>query len=261
MKEYYSNEMTDASQKELVSFSRWMNKNHGNYPIIVGGWAVFAHLSMVSSGLGKAKMGLAQTEFIPIGSRDIDVVFLSKHLMDTVLLHYFTANGFVPIRSFLERSYVKEIRTSRGMEQIFIDACSANDNREIPSLKMKIPWSLATKFNERVELDKGAVIYVPTIELLLMQKMGAAIGRISLRKTHPSDYLESKIWKDCYDITNLLARLPVKQDSLKKFLSHVNLDEHLDVLFDELQDKKEILTEAKTSIEQLWKKMGVEQTK
>lgn len=257
MKAYYNKEIIEASQRELVSFSRWMNKNHGNYPIIVGGWAVFFHLSKVSSELGKAKLGSMQLGFDPLGSRDIDVVFESKHLMDTVLVNYFRANEFIAKKDILEVSYVKEVKTPIGVEQIFIDACCAKDVRAIPDLNIKIPWSNVAKFNEKFELDNEAIIYAPTVELLLMHKIGACIGRTLQRKISPSDYLESKIWKDCYDITNLLARLPIKQAQLKKFLEQVKLDKHTEILLGELKAKKEILTEAKTSVEELQKKIGV----
>ncbi|MBI4044124.1 MAG: hypothetical protein HY392_00270 [Candidatus Diapherotrites archaeon] len=257
MKAHYNKEILEASHMELVSFSRWMNKNHGNYPIIVGGWAVFSHLSKVSGELGKAKLGSMQLGFTPLGSRDIDVVFGSKYLMDMVLVNYFRANGFIAKKDILEVSYVKEVKTPLGVEQIFIDACTAKDVREIPDLKIKIPWNNAAKFNEKFELDKEAIIYVPIIELLLMQKIGAAIGRVLLRKTQASDYLESKIWKDCYDITNLLARLPVKQARLKKFLEQAKLGKHIGVLFGELKGQREILAEAKTSAEQLQEKIGI----
>ena len=257
MKAHYNKEIIKASHRELVSFSRWMNKNHGNYPIIVGGWAVFSHLSKVSSKLGKAKLGSMQLGFAPLGSRDIDVVFESKHLMDAVLLNYFRANGFIAKKDILEVSYVKEVKTPLGVEQIFIDACCAKDIRAIPDLNIKIPWSNAAKFNEKFEIDNDAIIYVPIVELLLMHKIGAAIGRVLLRKPHPSDYLESKIWKDCYDITNLLARLPIKQAQLKKFLEQVKLDKHIEILFGELAAKKEILAEAKVNVEQLKEKIGI----
>ena len=98
---------------------------------------------------------------------------------------------------------------------------------------------------------------MPVVELLLMHKIGAAIGRMLLRKTQASDYLESKIWKDCYDITNLLARLPIKQVQLKKFLEQAKLDKHIEILFGELAAKKEILAEAKVNVGQLKKKIGI----
>ena len=63
MKELYAGEITDPSLKELETFAKWYNDKIGNYPVIVGGWAVYCY----TAGLG---------------SKDIDVVFpgdASKH--------------------------------------------------------------------------------------------------------------------------------------------------------------------------------------
>ncbi len=256
MKAHYNPQITEASQKELLSFSHWMNQHYGNYPIIVGGWAVYAHLSRVSSELGKAKLGSMQLGFVPLGSRDIDVVFASQSIMDKILLTYFKYNDFVPKKSFLETSYVKEVKTPLGIEQIFIDACTLKDVREIPDLKIKLPWKLVGKNNELFSLDSKTKIYIPIIELLLMQKIGACIGRTLQRKTSPSNYLESKIWKDTYDIVNLAARLTFNQSKLKKFLQQNKIEKHLDILFSEIQNQKDTLTEAKTTINQIKQKMG-----
>jgi len=243
MKLYYNEQIIDASQKELIKFSKWMNRHHGNYPVIVGGWAVYAHLTKVSG-------------FVPLGSRDIDVVFPSRHLMDHILLTYFRYHGFKREKKFLEASYIKEVKTPLGLEQIFIDACTLQDVREISELKIKIPWRLVGQYNELFEISPKTFIYVPAIELLLAQKIGACIERIIQRKTAPSNYLESKIWKDCYDVVNLTARRPVNKIQLKIFLKQAKLNKHLEILYKELQAQKEVLAEAKTGVNKLKQKIG-----
>lgn len=256
MKAHYNPQIIEASQKELSTFSRWMNTYYGHYPTIVGGWAVYAHLSKATSELGKANLGSTRMGFVPLGSRDIDVVFAAHSTMDTILMTYFKHNGFVAEKKFLEISYVKEVKTPLGVEQIFIDACTLSDVREIPGLKVKIPWNLVGKNNELFSFDGKTKIYIPTVELLLMQKIGACIGRTLQRKTSPSSYLESKIWKDCYDFVNLATRISFNQSNLKKFLKQIKLEKHMDLFFSEIQDQRDVLIEANVAVNELKQKMG-----
>ncbi len=41
MKEIYDPSITDPSLEELKEFALWYNEKIGNYPLIVGGWAVY----------------------------------------------------------------------------------------------------------------------------------------------------------------------------------------------------------------------------
>jgi len=75
LKEIYSSKITDPSLNELREFAKWYNEKVGNYPIIVGGWAVYCY----TKGLG---------------SKDIDVVFLGDAAKHSTLFDYFRAHGY-----------------------------------------------------------------------------------------------------------------------------------------------------------------------
>ena len=72
----YDKEFTDVSLSELNKFLNWMNEKKGVYPIIIGGWAVYAFKQA-------------------LGSKDIDVVMpTDKDLNEILLKEYFQANGY-----------------------------------------------------------------------------------------------------------------------------------------------------------------------
>jgi len=53
---WYYNEVTDASFKELINLTKWINEKYGYYPVVIGRWAVYPYAKS-------------------LGSRDIDIVF------------------------------------------------------------------------------------------------------------------------------------------------------------------------------------------
>jgi hypothetical protein len=57
MRELYSKEITDPSLKELKEFAGWYNEKVGNYPIIVGGWAVYINDNFDEEAKSLVKMG------------------------------------------------------------------------------------------------------------------------------------------------------------------------------------------------------------
>jgi len=65
--EPYNKEILTESYKELIRFVKWINKQYGYYPIIVGGWAVYSYVPS-------------------LGSRDIDIIFPSRESTHRVLL-------------------------------------------------------------------------------------------------------------------------------------------------------------------------------
>jgi len=74
LNEWYSKEITDASYKELISLTKWINKIYGYYPIIIGGWAVYSYMAT-------------------LGSRDIDLVFPTSESIDKTLMPYYKVMG------------------------------------------------------------------------------------------------------------------------------------------------------------------------
>ena len=110
MNNFYYRELTDASFQELLGFAVWMNRFFSHYPTIVGGWAVWCYIR-------------------GLGSRDIDVVFMDASSRDKALAHYFLHNGYDETGTFLEKTYVKRVKTKRGVEEIIIDACTASDKK------------------------------------------------------------------------------------------------------------------------------------
>lgn len=189
--QYYYDELLDLAQEELLSFSNWMNERYGNYPVIVGGWATFLHCRHIRS-------------------RDIDVVFPSREIRNRVLESYFIARNFI-LKGTFTKYFVKEVKTSKGTEEIIIDACAAQDRHPFElDKKVRIPWAVALRSEYIVlhTLENGSQIYIPIKELLLMFKSAALLGREYELKRSTADelieYYTHKMLKDAYDISALI---------------------------------------------------------
>lgn len=217
MRELYVNEITDPSLKEFEEFAKWYNEKLGNYPIIVGGWAVYCY----TRGLG---------------SKDIDVVFLGDEAKHMTLFDYFRSHGFSERRkSFFDKEFVKTIKTKDQEIDIIIDAVSSNRTIIFEGKKARIPWNWAVKYSIKYKLEK-ATIYIPTIELLFVYKLGAILGRTSnLRTGLDIAYYRSKLWKDVYDIATL-SRLKIDSKKLNKFLTDSNLADYKDDILQAIED-------------------------
>ncbi len=108
MKELYSNAVTDPSLRELEEFASWYNEKVGNYPIIVGGWAVYCY----TKGMG---------------SKDIDVVFLGDAAKHRTLFDYFRAHAYTErSRTFFDKEFVKLVKNQGKEVEVIIDAVSSN---------------------------------------------------------------------------------------------------------------------------------------
>src|SRR3990167_6007419 len=88
MQELYGPTITDPSLKELGEFAKWYNEKLGNYPIIVGGWAVYCY----TKGLG---------------SKDIDVVFLGEATKHMTLFDYFRSKIWKDIYDIITLSQLE----------------------------------------------------------------------------------------------------------------------------------------------------------
>ncbi|MDO8554538.1 MAG: hypothetical protein Q7S22_07050 [Candidatus Micrarchaeota archaeon] len=217
MKELYSEIITDPSLKELEEFALWYNEKIGNYSIIVGGWAVYFY----TKGLG---------------SKDIDVVFMGDKTKHVTLFDYFRSHGYVErSRSFFDKEFVKPVKTKLGDVEIIVDAVSSNRTIIFDGKKARLPWSWAVKHSNKHKVGK-TMIYIPTIELLIVYKLGAVLGRnINLKTGLDFDYYKSKLWKDVYDIVSL-SQLKVDSEKVNSFLKDSGLDLYKDEILQIMED-------------------------
>lgn len=223
MNDFYYDELIDASLEELKRFASWMNRFFGHYPTIVGGWAVWCY----TKGLG---------------SRDIDVVFMNASSKNTALSQYFFYNDYEEVGTFLEKTYVKKLKTERGEEEITIDACTASDRRVVSALDITLPWRWAIDYSKKQKLSEEVYIYIPVPELLLTYKIGAALGRLEALKTlRETAYSRAKLWKDFYDVASLLETYKFNKEKLKEFFKKSGIDMHIDRFVDSLEARGDIL--------------------
>ena len=217
MKEIYSTAITDPSLRELETFASWYNEKIGNYPIIVGGWAVYCY----ANGLG---------------SKDIDVVFLGDTAKHNTLSDYFMAHGYVERRrTFFDKEFVKTVKSQGQEVEIIIDAVSSNRIILFEGREARLPWSLAVKENILYEVGNSK-IYIPTIELLLVYKLGAILGRsIQLRTGLEFRYYKSKLWKDVYDVVSL-SKLEVGLEKVNTLLSESKLSGYKQEILTAIED-------------------------
>lgn len=196
----YNKEITTASFQELIEFAKWSNKVYGNYPIIIGGWAVHSY----TKGLG---------------SRDIDIVFPNRQLKHEVLINFFKARNYKEEGVF-SKTFFKEVEMEHAIEKIYIDACSLEDKNYLKdNERITLPWKLTVDHSNKIQLENNVFIYIPKIEVLVLYKIKALLDRQhDLRKEGTNSYLESKIWKDKEDIASLIKVNNFDKKLLKKLL-------------------------------------------
>ncbi|MCK4348648.1 MAG: hypothetical protein KAW47_08525, partial [Thermoplasmatales archaeon] len=146
MNEWYYTELTEASFKELITLTKWINKQYGYFPVVIGGWAVYSYVQS-------------------LGSRDIDIVFPTRESKEKVLLPYYSAMGYKE-EGLFSKSFYKEIRTQKGVEKVMLDACSLSDKNILHEDKnIEIPWRLTVKHYKEWNIQqKGVTLQVPQIE-------------------------------------------------------------------------------------------------
>lgn len=228
----YDKKFTDYSFEELKNFLKWMNDKKGVYPIIIGGWAVYAYKPA-------------------LGSKDIDVVMpTDKDLNDILLQEYFPANGFEvkKDRYFNPKYYVKEIydegRTKEIIIDVFIGKSSKEDEEE---LGIKFHWETVLKNSELKEIN-GLSSYVPKRELLILLKVIAALERTSKYDKKADEKILSKIWKDYHDIVVLISIENIDTALLKKFLEDAKVNQYIDRFLAKYKtDYQDILKDFKIS--------------
>lgn len=184
----YAEEVTSHSYKELENLALWA-KHTGPVFYLIGGWAAWRY----HRGLG---------------SRDIDVIFPDRNILDSFLQLYYKANGYENHGGLLAKRYRKPVKVGGATFLIQIDAASLDqgppfkedEERNIPYTELE---------NHSVGWEMGqATVRIPTSELLLLQKVKAWRDRrwdLEHVAVDPIDiqYLQGKIWKDAYDIRAL----------------------------------------------------------
>ena len=217
MKEIYDRRITDPSLEELKELALWYNEKIGNYPVIVGGWAVYFY----THGLG---------------SKDIDVIFAGDKVKHQTLFAYFLTHGFKEKpQGLFDKSFSKKIMVDGEPVEIIVDATSQERIITFERREARLPWAWA--FKHIIEHKIGnAIIYIPELELLLVYKLGAILGRNEYVKAGVQvDYYASKIWKDVYDVLSLSA-LEVDATKFGKFFHESKLDKYKDEIMEIIED-------------------------
>jgi hypothetical protein len=218
----YEKDLLEKAHDEFVNFITWMNKKIGHYPMIIGGWAVYTYNPYY-------------------GSKDIDVVFMGRGIFQRVVNLYMAANGYtLKDKGVFENIFEKDVKTETGVSSINIDACSKEDKnifKEDPD--KELPWDIAFRNSNTIELKSGVFHFAPKPSLLLLYKLKAMRDRIyDLRGPQGLEqrrYLEGKIFKDKADSIALLDpknRYKVAKDEFYQFA-----DKHkvMDIMKDSLR--------------------------
>jgi hypothetical protein len=209
----YSEEVTSESKKELVKFAKWLHEKHGDWPTVIGGWAVWAYYDK------------------GFGSRDMDLVLPTDEWIENVMKNeYFVQNAVKPYKFTNDllgtKHYGKEIKNNGKEKQeiIFFDLLSGSSLREdSENLGVYVDWSWVFEYKQTVPIG-DAYIHVPEPELLIPLKIIAALARTrTLRQAQDPTYWRSKIWKDYYDVANLVSYVSFNKSKLHFHLNNTKL--------------------------------------
>lgn len=249
IKNQYDDHITSKSKLELIKFAKWLKKNQGNWPTVIGGWAVWSYYPQ------------------GFGSRDVDLVLPSDSWIETVMINdYFPNNGFLPYdylnQNWIEQHYGKLVDPTKPHDdKIFFDLLSASRPRDDPEkIGVYVDWNWANKFGNEINISSNAHIIVPEIELLVTLKMIGALARSkALLLVRERTYLTGKIWKDYIDIANLASKMSIDRQKLKKHFTNSKLTK---LLWQEFLDGyirlPDVLVETKTNIPIIEKALKVD---
>lgn len=134
----------------------------GNYPFVIGGWAVWAY----TKGLG---------------SRDLDIVLPVKDVAESILIPFYQTNGYEKRGGPLGfgKYIAKIIKVGGREEEFYLDVSSYQDHNyfhEGRSEGYELSWKLLEKYNQLWKLE-DLIARIPTIELLLLSKIKAYLDR------------------------------------------------------------------------------------
>lgn len=188
----YSEELTQESYKELQRLAFWSSRLGPEF-YLIGGWAAWYY----HRGLG---------------SRDIDVVFPDRSLLDSFLQTYYKQNGYESVAGLLSKRFRKRVEVGGRPVFVEIDAASMDEGpplKEDPS--RNLPFIALKAFHAEWQIGEAAV-KIPLPELLILMKVKAHRDRswaLDHEAVSPVDiaYLRGKIWKDEIDIRNLASHV------------------------------------------------------
>jgi len=189
----YEDEITTCSFQELERLAYYSNRQSLTLHLI-GGWACWYY----HKGLG---------------SRDIDIIFPYKALVDRFLIPYYRQNGFGEEKTtFADTRYVKRVEVNNRNCVIRIDAAGIDDGRPFHEDETRnIPYTELKNYSIEWNLPNGGIVNIPRAELLLLQKTKAYRDRdFESRKTIDKlsfDSLQEKCKKDRYDIHGIVDRI------------------------------------------------------
>lgn len=242
MKEFYLDEITEETRKELVDLIKWYNRVVGHEPLIVGGWAAWAYHQ-------------------GIGSKDIDLVFPGAASMQQTLFDYFKSHGYGERKvDFFDYEFYKRRKTGNGEIDILVDAVSLNRSAQVTGTKVTIPWKLAETHKQKHSFGKDADAYIITPEMLLVYKTGALIGRdakLSAATGHSQRHYQAKLWKDVQDIVGVFANTRIDKHTLQEILRECGLDQELLSRALSIAQRYLETEEEKQAIARKWKELTV----
>lgn len=184
----YVAEVTSHSFQELENLALEA-RQRGPMFYLIGGWAAWHY----HQGLG---------------SRDIDVIFPHRQILDRFLQTYYKKHDYKNVGGLLNKRYRRPVDVGDRTVRLQIDAAAIDQG---PPFKededRNIPYTELEDHHRTWELETAAV-RVPTPELLILQKVKAWRDRrweLDHEAVAAEDVqrLQGKIWKDEYDIRNL----------------------------------------------------------
>jgi hypothetical protein len=229
----YREEITGISFKELKIILEWINLR-GEIPTVIGGWAVWAY----DRGMG---------------SRDIDMVIPNLSSSSEEYRKYFEKNGYdSKSLNYQIKKFEKHLPGIQN-ETITVDVFDGNAERDdLDGIGVKFHWSWMLQFREKINIEEMSM-FVPKRELLIVNKVIAALSRISEYFNFEKPHLPGKIWKDYRDIAALTIRKDLDNQFFKEYIKKSNLEEHLDdfLSYYRRENYKGILQDLKFSFEEI----------
>lgn len=220
---FYDKRYTDESMKELHRFCDWLDKTHGYRPVIIGGWAVYAH-----NPAGP-------------GSRDIDIVMSNEYLKNQTINEYIVRSGYKKDR--FEATWSKPVLVGDQEFKIYLDVCTEQDpNHPEPGMapELQVPWRLARQYAVEKQIE-DTNIRVPCPEVLLMYKAKAYASRANTRASEDPRYVRAKIWKDALDVMSLVRHTNIDKVFLNNMVAEYSIPGSIKSALSEIAERKDII--------------------
>ena len=205
----YPPEITDLSKKELEEIAGWLEQKN-RAACLIGGWAVYYYTNTTPG-------------FFPLGSKDIDLVFYTKEEENSFEHYFCKAHGYQKTRGYAPDWYWAK-KVPRKNTEIILDLVTASKATDWKIRGTTMSWAFLKDDAQKIRTDKGMVIDVPAKEMLLLYKSAGIVDRTERKKLpdQDQDYLESKIWKDAFDIL-ALNETGISEEKLETYAERTKL--------------------------------------